>query len=47
MDKTHKEEYCGPEVFIIKTKMDSSVLTASFEGNNEQPVIGGDIGEDE
>ncbi len=47
MDKTYKEVYSSPEVFIVKIKLESSVLTASFEGNNEDPVIGGGIGEDE
>ena len=47
MDKTHKEDYSCPEVFIVTIKMESSVLTASLGGNNEDPVIGGGIGDDE
>ena len=47
MDKTNKEEYSIPEVFIVKIKIESHVLTASFDGNNEQPVIGSGIGDDE
>ena len=43
-----KQTYSTPETTSIKIAFDLPLLNASLGGNNnESPIIGGDIGDDE